>query len=93
MNMDDIMGMQQMMIPRMGRDPFGGADPFEQFRRRRAPRAPQVSKEVQDAKLLVEDLEQLVSSMKQKSQATELKRMESKLDALKRTLDRIQKGQ
>ncbi|MFK7818465.1 MAG: hypothetical protein AB8G99_07090, partial [Planctomycetaceae bacterium] len=47
MNMDDIMGMQQMMIPRMGRDPFGGADPFEQFRRRRAPRAPQVSKEVQ----------------------------------------------
>ena len=90
MNMDDIMGMQQMMIPRMGRDPFGGADPFEQFRRRRAP---QVSKEVQDAKLLVEDLQQLVSSMKKKSQATELKRMESKLDALKRSLDRVQKGQ
>lgn len=90
-NIDDLM--EDMMGAPMQ---FGAVDPFEQldrldpFRRRRRP-APQVSKEIKDAKLLTRDLADLVSSMKKKSASPELQRMQDKLEALQRSLDRIEK--
>ena len=83
-----IGGIPQDMFDMLGRDPFGGRDPFDPFNRRRRV-APRVQKDIQDAELLMEDMSELLKSLKKKTKEPEVDRLERKLESLKRSVDRI----